>query len=78
MNTTSSVVIVGAVVAAGMWQREKTISMRFVVGMGVFTLGLAAIGEINAEFARQLGMLMVVSSLFLYGPDIAKGLGFTK
>jgi len=78
MNTSSSVLLTGVIVASGQWARDKKLSMRYFIGIGVFAIGLASLGEVNDQLARQFGVLMVVAALLLYGPTIANSLGLTR
>lgn len=75
MNTTTSVVITGAIVAFGQWVQDKQITIKMVVGIGLLALFFAVISEANAEFAQQMALLVMVGAVFIYGPDVVKGLG---
>lgn len=78
MNTATSVVLTGAIVAAGQWSKSKQITMKMIVGVGVLALFLAVIAEADAPLAEKLGLLVVVGAVFIYGPDVVKSLGLVK
>lgn len=78
MNTTSSVVLTGLVVTAGQWSENKQVPIKTFVGVGVFAIFLAAIGEANALLAQQFGTLVLVTALLYYAIPIGKGLGYVK
>lgn len=77
MNTTTSVVLAGGLAAAGQWAQDKKVTIKMVVGVGVLALFLAVISEANPKLAQQFGVLVLVGSVFLYGPDVAKKLRLT-
>lgn len=77
MNPTTSVVLTGALAAAGQWAQDKQVTVKMVVGVGVLALFLAVISEANPKLAQQFGVLVLVGAVFLYGPDVAKKLGLT-
>lgn len=75
MNTTTSVVLTGALVALGQWTNDKQVTVKMVVGVGLVALFLAAMSEVNQPLAQQFGVLILVGAVFIYGPDVMKGLG---
>lgn len=78
MKTVTTVVGTGGIVALSRWSNDKTIDARMVLGLSVLALGLAALTEANAPLAENLGTLVFVTALLLYGPTVVKGLGLSK
>lgn len=78
MDTTVSVVGTVAIVSVGQWTRDKKITMRYVVGTGVYALGIAVLGNANNKLAQQIALLVFITAFFMYIEDIAKGFGFIK
>jgi hypothetical protein len=74
MNTTTTVVGTGIVVAAGRWSQGKGVEMRTFVGVGVLAIFLAIMGEGNAKLAQQFGALVLVAAVLIYAIPISKGL----
>lgn len=78
IGTVTTVVGTAAVVALGQWSDDKKISVKFVVGTGIYAAALAILGEADAKLASQFGLLVFVTALLVYGPKTAKTLGLTK
>lgn len=78
MNTTTAVVLTAGITAAGYWAKDRSLPAKYYVGVGILTIGLAALGEINADFAQKFGMLLVVAALIIYIRPISEWLGFSK
>ena len=78
MNTTSAVVLTGAIVVGGYWANDRKLTIRLAVGAGVLMFGLAALNEADPGLAGKFAVLIVVAALFMYGPGIAKKTGLTK
>jgi hypothetical protein len=74
MNTTSSVVLTAAVVYIGHKAQDKQVSMRFIVGLGMVAIILAAVGEANQKFAEQFGLLILIAAVLTYGRPIGEQL----
>lgn len=78
MDTTVSVFGTVAVVAVGQWQQDKHISMKYVVGSGVYALSVALLGNSHQKLAEQLALLVFVSAVLMYGVQIAVGFGLIE
>lgn len=78
MNTTSAAVLTVLVVTGGQYAQGKTLSMKILIGLGVFAIGLAALSEVNAELGKAFGLLVLVTAVLMYARPIAKGLGYAK
>lgn len=78
MDTTSSTVLTAGVVALGHWSEGKMLPIKFYAGVAVLAVGLAAMGEANAQFAEQFGLLILIGALLIYAAPLAKKLGWTK
>lgn len=74
MNTTTTVVLTGGVVALGTWLKGDQLGIRNFVGIGVLTVGLAAIGEVNPKLAEQFGVLILVTAVLVYGAQVGTAL----
>lgn len=77
MKTTTSVVLTGAIVAAGQWADDKQISIKMVVGVGILALSLAALSEVNSTIAEQFGVLILVGAFLIYVVPVTKALKLT-
>lgn len=75
LGTATTVLGTGAVVAIGQWADDKKISVKFVVGLGVFAFSLAVLGEVNPKLSGQFGTLVFVTAILVYGPKAAASLG---
>ena len=62
----------------GRWLNDQPISIRMVVGVGGIALFLALIAEADVKLAQQMGLLILIGAVFLYGPPLVKALGLTK
>jgi small basic protein len=78
MDTATAVVGTGLIVALGRWAKNEKLSIQNFVGIGVLAVGLAMLGAINAEFAAQFSVLVLVAAMMYYLVPITKALGFTK
>lgn len=74
MNTTSSVVLTGALVIGTYIAEGKKFPPKIFVGMAVLVIILAALSETNPKFAQQFGLLILVAAVFTYGQRIAAAL----
>lgn len=78
MKTETTVLGTAAIVATARWTNDKNIDGKFVLGICVFALFLAAFTEANAPLAEKVGTLVFVTALLIYGPQVATGLGLIK
>ncbi len=76
MSTTTAVVMTAALAVTGAWVKDKSLSIRLAVGIGGVALFLAVIAEADAKLAQQLGVLILIGAVFVYGPDIVKAVNF--
>jgi hypothetical protein len=76
MDTNTSMVLTGVIVAGGQWAQSKTIPIKIVVGGGIAAIFLAAISATNDKLARQFALLILVGAIFAYGIPIATKLGY--
>ena len=75
IGTGTTVLATAGVVALGIWANDKTISMKYVVGTGMYAAGLSIVGEANPDFAAKVGLLVFVTAILVYGPAVAAKLG---
>lgn len=77
IDTTTSVVATGAIVAAGRWAQGKTVSVNIVVGAGVLALGLAVLDSANSDFASKMALMVLLAAVFMYAIPLSTKLGFS-
>lgn len=78
MDTTTSLVLTGGVVALGQWSQKKSVSIRMFVGIGFVAIILAALNNANPKLASQFAALILVAALLMNVIPISKAFGFTK
>jgi hypothetical protein len=78
IGTTTSVAATAGIVALGQWSQDKKIGVPFIVGTGIFAVGLAILGEADAEFAAQVGLLVMITAFLIYASDVSLKLGLRK
>lgn len=78
MNTTTAVVLTGAIVTLGQWLKEKKVTMKIWVGVGVLAVCLAVFNEADPKLAGQFGLLVLIGAVLLYAETISKALGNVK
>jgi predicted Na+-dependent transporter len=77
MSATNSVVATAAIVAAGKWANDESISIRLVVGGVFLALGLTMMENANPLLGKRFATLLLVTAAFLYVPLIAYKAGLT-
>lgn len=71
MNPFNAMVLTAIIVAAGSWRsKSKQIQFKTFVGAGMVAIMLAFLSSVDKELARKFALLILVASLFYYGPDI--------
>jgi hypothetical protein len=79
VNTTTSVLLTMAIVIGGRWAQGETIHPRIVVGVLGSAVFLSLIGEFyDAGLAKMFGVMILLTAVFAYLPDITKKLGLTS
>ena len=76
IDTNTSIVLTGTLVALGRWATDKTISVDVVVGAGIAAVSLAVLAQANQQLANKFGVAIVLAALFTYLPSIVYRLGF--
>lgn len=76
MNTTTTVVGTGAIVAAGRWANGQTLDIKIAIGIGVFALALSLLGNADERLAGQFALAVFILACFRYLPGIVQKLGF--
>lgn len=78
MNTTTTTVAAGAIVAFGTWAQDKPLTIKIAIGTGGVALILSLIAQADEGLAQKFGMLVLLAAAFAYLPDIVKKLGLDK
>lgn len=79
MDVTTSAVLTGIVSTVGMYAKDKKYpGIKFVVGGGMYLIFLTALDAARPDFAKQIAMLVLVTTLLIYMTSITKKLGFAK
>lgn len=75
ISPAGSIALTAVTVTTGRWAQGKILSARPVVGLAFTAVIIAVMSEANYEFAAQFALLILVASVFVYGPAISKKLG---
>jgi hypothetical protein len=78
MDSTTSVIATGMVVALGRWSQEKKVDSKVVVGVGTTALFLALMSAENPKLGSQFATLILVSAVLVYGVPIGQKLSGKK
>lgn len=78
MDTTTSVVLTGLVAVAGQWINGKGVTVRLVVGLFFLAIMLTLLAQWNPKVARGMGMLVLITVAFTFGPAIVRKAGLTR
>lgn len=74
MNTTTSTVTAGVVVAAGRWAQNKPLTINIAIGTAGVALILALVAEADVKLAQGFGLLVLLGACFTYLPDLVTSL----
>ena len=69
-----SMLVVGVVAASRSWVRGETPDPRLLWGIPMAAVIFAVVGEFAPKFGSALAMLMLVSAVFIGGPEVFDGL----
>lgn len=64
------VFVVGGIAAARSWTKGETPDPRIIWGVPLAAVVFSVIGEFSPDLARGLSLLMIVSAVFIGGPDV--------
>lgn len=79
MDITTSAVLTGIIATVGRYVKDKKWpSVKFIVGGGMYLLFLTAIDATRPDLAKQLGVLVLVTTTLIYMASITKAMGYTK
>lgn len=78
MNTTTSVVGTGIIVAVGKWAKDETLSVQIAVGVAGVAIALSLLNEADEKLASGFAALILLLAAFMYLPAIVKKLGFAS
>lgn len=70
MDTTNAVVLTGLTVTVGQWSAGEKISKGVMVGGAFLAVALAGMAQMSPDLAGKFATLIVVVTLFRYGPAI--------
>lgn len=70
MNPLAAAGIVATLTTVGKWSRGDNISIDTILGAVGVAIGLAILAEMNREFSRAMGVLVVVAVLLAQGGSI--------
>lgn len=71
----SAFITAGIVMASNVLDKDKSVDYRLIIGSGVYLLFLSAINESKPEIASKLALIVLITTLFTYGPNLGKKLG---
>lgn len=77
MDTTTSALLTGVMVAVGQWAQDKKINARLIIAVLILALFLSLMGQSQPKLARQFGALILISATLGFGPSILNKLGYT-
>lgn len=78
MNTTTSAVAAGVMVAAGRWSQGKDVGVEIAIGSAGVALILSLLANANEKLAQQFGLLILLAAAFAYLPGIVQKLGLNR
>lgn len=78
MNTASAVVGIGVIAVVGRWSQGKHLDIKIAIGFGVLAMTVAAFNESYPELTGKFMLIILITALFTYGPDIFKRMGLIK
>ena len=70
MDTSTSMILTAILATAGSWAKGKGVSVRMAVAAVFLGIMLSVIGQSEPKFAKQFGILILVSATFAYAPAI--------
>lgn len=78
MSTTNWVVGTGVIVASGRWSNGEPLTINFAVGVGVFTIALALLANVDQGLANKYAIAVFILACFRYLPGIVQKLGWSE
>jgi hypothetical protein len=76
MNTTTTTVGTGLVIAAGKWANGEHLDITIAIGVGALAVSMAIISNANERLANILGAAIFFGALLKYLPVIVTKLGW--
>lgn len=70
MDTSTSMILTAILATTGTWAKGKGLSVRMAVAAVFLGIMLTIIGQSEPKFAKQFGVLILVSATFAYAPAI--------
>lgn len=76
MNTTTTAVMTGVLVAAGRWAQGKGVGVEIAIGTAGVALILSLLANANEMLAQRFGLLILLAAAFAFLPTIVNKLGY--
>lgn len=68
----------GALTVMGRWSQGKKVEPRVVIGLIGLLIFLSLLGEADQRLSMAFAAMVLVSALFMYGPDIFRKFGLIQ
>lgn len=78
MNAASGVVGIALIAVAGRWSQGKPLDIKVAIGFGVLAMFVAAFNESYPALVSKFVIVILITAIFMYGPDIFKKAGLVK
>lgn len=75
MNPVTVALTAGLMIILGKWARGQSPNMDNAVGVAGIAVGLATLEQMNEQFAKAFGVLILVSVAVVHLPTIVKAAG---
>lgn len=77
IDTTTSVVLTGAVAGAGRWAAGQQLDIKFAIGFGALAAIMAVFSKIDQNIAEVLGLIVLIGVAAKYLPVLVNKFGWT-
>lgn len=78
MNPTGAAMLTGAIVVAGQYSTQKTMTARIGVGAVVYAIFLTVLTNVNEDLGNKFAIAILITAVFRFGPDIGYASGLVK
>jgi hypothetical protein len=76
MDTTTSVLLTGVIVAIGRWVNDQKLTPRIAIGVVILALFLSLMGQSQPRLASRFAALILIVAVVGYAPSILDKLGY--